>query len=174
MDSLNGGGNASSRESPFKKFVAENKPGPIFNLASMDPFDGEVISPLENSYETGEVFQDPNDAQNWVQYLDDETGHLYWYHQVTGETRWLTEEETNYYTNQQTYENTEPAHHSEQVFEGSNEYGNAEHVQTDDYYHQNNDTAVNNGDMIVIDAGPWEKYYDDDGNLFYYNKVLDY
>lgn len=161
---------ASEHPNPFKNFIEKNKLPEVLTLNSMDPFNGnlenyEIISPLENSYEAGDLakltsnlLENPDDANNWVQYMDDETGYLYWYNTVTGESRWLTEDEMQQQTeNNQTYE--------QEAFQ------NGETIEVADELQQPEQNVQPTEMVTEVLTGPWEKYYDDDGNPFYYNKV---
>jgi hypothetical protein len=172
-------GGASHRSSIFKAFIDQNQPShPILSLDSLDPFGTEIVSPLENSFEPAEFVSNVHDeafdsSQGWTQYLDDETGHLYWYNIETGEARWLTEEEMNLHNYH--YENSDPVSTKEK---GTFEYALIDSTTTPSQKqksHKEIDETANQfpqSSLIVTDilAGPWEKYYDDDGNPFYYNK----
>lgn len=109
------------RVNPFKKFIDQSIVG----------------FPTES---TNEASNDPNQA--WVQYLDDESGYLYWYNEVTGEARWAEEQPGTVEPEQTGDSQPEP---TSQPYEGENV-------------------------TPLIISSAWEKYYDDDGNPFYYNK----
>lgn len=169
-----------NRVNPFKQFVDKNKSPAVLNLESLDPFNGEVVSPLETSLENQEFVNASQegyanvggDTENWVQYLDDESGHLYWYNSVTGETRWLTEEETNYYNS---YYNNQPAETSEPVPDYQQEdYANNQQnytVEDNNQYSTSVKSQANRVMVTEVNMGPWEKFYDDEGLPYYYNKV---
>lgn len=159
---------------PFKQFVEKNKLAPTYTLTSMDPFGEGVenVSPLENSYETGEYLatagnvEEENGGESWVQYLDDETGCLYWYNMVTGEARWLTEEELQQQANYEEYQQAQFISDQNQTGDSTKEVSkNIENTVGQDF----GDTE--NNLVTEILAGAWEKYYDDEGNPYYYNRV---
>jgi hypothetical protein len=170
---------SSHRSSIFKSFIDQNQPShPILSLDSLDPFGGEIVSPLENSFEPAEFVSNANHenfdaSQNWTQYLDDETGHLYWYNAETGEARWLTEEEMNLYNSN--YESgdllksKDPTTFEDRIVDSTatNSQNQNSHHEMDDSGNHFSETPIVVTDIL---AGPWEKYYDDDGNPFYYNK----
>lgn len=53
---------------------------------SLKPED-QTLKPLssEGIQENKQIFSSGN---GWTSYLDEETGHLYWYNVYTGETQW--------------------------------------------------------------------------------------
>jgi hypothetical protein len=177
-------------KNPFKNFAETYKDAPQTDVITMQAFGSEddVISPLETSLEPQDlmfmqseqvqpaVANPQDDPQNWVQYLDDETGCLYWYNQDTGEARWLTEEEQNkiYQDEQQ----QEAEWQAQQGNEGTGEYDQQQYdYNQGDFYYNSNPAAesenIENDEMVYVEVvgGPWEKYYDDNGNPFYYNRV---
>lgn len=108
------------RLNPFQSFIVKAKAAQSIDVNSRK----ENSSGKESSLEFAKDVNSANDENNWVHYIDDETGYPYMYNSVTGEARWLSEGE---------YQDFEPA-------------------------------------VITIES-PWETLYDDNGNIYYYNKV---
>lgn len=112
------------RVNPFKKFIDQSIVG----------FPSEAKADA-----TGALIGD--ETHTWVQYLDDESGYLYWYNTATGEARWVTDGQ----------EQEQSAGAADQP------------IAT---------TAIEQPELNpLIISSAWEKYYDDDGNPYFFNKV---
>jgi hypothetical protein len=106
----------------------------------------------ENPGQLPVVFTTPplslGENEAWVQYLDDESGYLYWYNEVTGEARWAETKQPEVATDQQLTD--------------------GEGKQVASY---NLDDANFGENPVQLPTAPWVKCYHDDGNPYYYNQV---
>jgi hypothetical protein len=129
----------TERVNPFKKFIEQSKIG----------FNKEQQQPTEPNGSLRQLPPPPLDENEaWVQCLDDQSGNLYWYNEVTGEARWA--------------EAKQPEVATEETF------SDGEGKQVASY---NLDDANFGENPVQLPTAPWVKCYHDDGNPYYYNQV---
>eukprot|EP00981_Chlorochromonas_danica_P002915 scaffold598_cov183-Ochromonas_danica.AAC.5 len=158
---------APSRVNPFKKFIDQS-------LAGFPTAESEVPKPADSASGGGEVgnsnLSNEDIEKAWVQYLDDESGYLYWYNEVTGEARWVTEEEQQAYAAQSQPIETQDTTNSNSIpIEAVPTIDSAGGI-LDPVAGNNTQSYDSQAQAPLIISSAWEKYYDEDGNPFFYNK----
>eukprot|EP01031_Cornospumella_fuschlensis_P028874 gene28874-34849_t len=134
-----------ARVNPFKAFIDQSKVGFVdHNLNDEAKSVRSLkVEPVASNAAAVSGYTDDEILNAWAQYLDDESGCLYWYNELTGEARWIEAEE-----------------------QLAGDYEGAVLEGVVEQQPQEGDQAF----PTLVLSSAWEKYYDDDGNPFYFNK----
>ncbi|RYH29114.1 hypothetical protein EON65_09660 [archaeon] len=147
VGSVNSATPSVPRVNPFKAFIDQSKVG--FSEAKLN--DDAKSARSTKGVPAGDAaanFTEDEIFKAWVQYLDDESGCLYWYNELTGEAKWIEAEE-------------QPA---------GDYHGSAAALDGIDEKQPEESTSKEQSFPTLVLSSAWEKYYDDDGNPFYFNR----